>query len=74
MIELWSSDYTAPAGQNDIGNVTQFRVGLTRYLKGHNAAIKAGYEMTSSDSNIVGSGTNADDKTDAFVLGTYVTY
>jgi hypothetical protein len=61
--EMWSSD----AANND---VTQFRVGVTRYLKGHNANVKAGYEMTTGDGAILG----MEDSVDAFVLGFFTTY
>ncbi|MBZ0269576.1 OprO/OprP family phosphate-selective porin, partial [bacterium] len=63
--EMWTSDAT-----DDTGSVNQFRVGVTRYLKGHNANIKAGYEMTTSDQPILG----AEDSVDAFVFGLYTTY
>lgn len=63
--EMWSSDAT-----DDTGNVTQFRAGVTRYLKGHNANIKAGYEMTKGDNPILG----MEDSVDAFVLGFFTTY
>ena len=65
MFETWSSD-----GAGGTGNVDQFRIGLTRYLKGHNANIKAGFESTTSDVPILGT----EDTTNAMVLGMYVTY
>ncbi|MCA9751207.1 MAG: hypothetical protein KC591_03380 [Gemmatimonadetes bacterium] len=63
--EMWSSDAT-----NDVGNVNQFRVGVTRFLKGHNANIKLGFEQTSSDTPILGT----EDSVNAIVLGMFTTY
>jgi len=64
-VEVWSSD-----ADDDTGNATQFRIGITRFLKGHNANVKAGFEVTTADVPIIGT----EDTTNAFVLGLHTTY
>ncbi len=64
--EVWSSD-----GANDFGSYDLLRIGVSYFIKGHNANIKAGYEIFNSDQNF--SGTN-EDSIGTFVVGAYVTY
>ncbi len=62
--EDWSSDGTD-------GGYDLTRVGLTYFIKGHNANIKVGYESFNADENI---GSTNEDSIDTFVTGFYVTY
>jgi hypothetical protein len=64
--EQWSSD--AP---NDLGSYDAIRIGVTYFIKGHNANIKAGYEIFNTDQNITGT---TEDSIGTFVVGAYVTY
>lgn len=62
--EDWSSD-------GSTGSFDNLRIGLTYFIKGHNANIKVGYEIFDADKNF--SGTN-EDSIETFVTGLYVTY
>lgn len=64
--EQWDSD-----GANDLGSFDSYRIGLTYFIKGHNANIKAGYEVFNADENFTG--TN-EDSIKTFVTGLYVNY
>ncbi len=64
--ETWSSD-----GPNDQGSFDTLRLGVSYFIKGHNANIKLGYENFSADSDFTG--TN-EDSIDTLVTGLYVTY
>ena len=60
--EQWDSD-----GVNDAGSWQSFRLGLSYFIKGHNANIKAGYERVNND-------TPGEDDIDTFAIGFYMTY
>ncbi len=62
MYEQWDSD-----GANDAGDWQAYRIGLSYFIKGHNANIKAGYEKLTND-------TPGQEDIDTFVVGLYVTY
>jgi len=64
--EQWDSDAETGRGSYDL-----YRAGLTYFLKGHNANLKAGYEKLESDTAI---GATMEDSIESFVLGCYVTY
>lgn len=64
--EQWESD-----AAGDLGSFDAFRIGLSYFLKGHNANIKVGYEIFSPDTTITK--TN-EDEIETFVTGLYVTY
>jgi hypothetical protein len=64
--ESWSAD--APGGK---GSYDMYRVGLTYFIDGHHANIKAGYEQFEADAPI---GDSAEDAVGTFVLGLYLTY
>ncbi|PLX83212.1 MAG: porin [Desulfuromonas sp.] len=66
LYEQWSSD-----GPGDLGSFNALRVGLSYFLKGHNANIKVGYEGFSADRNLSGT---SEDSVDSLVAGLYVTY
>jgi hypothetical protein len=63
--EMWSSD-----DDNDVGSYKIFRIGVTYFLQGHNANIKAGFESMQSDVDL----TPEEDTVNSFVIGTYLTY
>lgn len=62
MYEQWSSD-----GVGDAGDWQSYRAGLSYFLKGQNANIKAGYEKIMND-------TPGQQDIDTFVVGFYLTY
>ena len=64
--ESWDSDAASGKGGFDM-----YRIGLSYFIKGHNANIKAGYERLNADQNI---GSTTEDKIDSIVVGMYVTY
>jgi hypothetical protein len=64
--EQWSSDADADEGSYDL-----LRVGVTYFMKGHNANIKLGYEQFNADTPI---GATQEDTINSFVLGCFVTY
>ncbi|MBT3191911.1 MAG: hypothetical protein HN341_05090, partial [Verrucomicrobia bacterium] len=64
--ETWESDADDGTGSYDM-----YRVGLSYYIKGHNANIKAGFERLESDTTVLSS---TSDTIDSFVMGCYVTY
>lgn len=63
--ETWGSD-----AANNFGSFDALKLGATYFLKGHNANVKAGYEILNADWNITGT----EDKINTFVVGLYVTY
>jgi hypothetical protein len=63
--EQWNSD--AP---DDTGSWDAWKVGLTYFVKGHNANIKLGYENWKSDQPFSGT----EDTITTFLLGFYITY
>jgi hypothetical protein len=62
MYEEWNSN-----GDNGAGSWDALRFGVNYYFKGHNANVKAGYEIVSND-------TPGEDDIDTFVVGIYLTY
>jgi hypothetical protein len=65
--ETWNSD----AEGSDLGSYDSYRVGVTYFLKGHNANIKAGYEQFNAKENFSGT---SEDSVGSFVIGLYTTY
>lgn len=65
--ETWDSD--SPTG--DFGSYDLWRLGVSYYFKGHNAAVKVGYEEASLDENYSGT---TEDSRGTFVVGFYATY
>jgi len=65
--EKWSADAAANGGDYDA-----YRIGLSYFLKGHNANVKIGYENISTDYTF--SGTTSEDSIGTFLVGLYVTY
>lgn len=65
-LESWDSNTT-----NGLGDYDAYRIGISYFLKGHNANIKLGYESFDPDINF--SGTN-EDSLKTILLGIYVTY
>jgi len=67
LYESWYSD-----ASDDLGTWSAWRVGLSYFIKGHNANIKVGFEQFRSDQNI---GRISDDKNiESFLIGFYVSY
>lgn len=64
--EQWNSD-----AADDTGSYDLYRVGMSYFIKGHNANLKAGFERAKAESTF--SGTD-EDTIDSFVVGCYVTY
>jgi hypothetical protein len=62
LYEDWDSD-----GNNDAGDWSAYRVGLSYFFAGHNANVKVGYENT--DNKTPGS-----NDIQTFVLGAYITF
>jgi len=66
LYECWYSD-----ASDDAGSWSAWRVGLSYFIKGHNANIKVGLERFSAAEKIGGS---ADKNIDTFLIGFYVSY
>lgn len=67
LFERWDSD-----ASDDVGSWLAWRVGVSYFIKGHNANIKVGFEQFRADQNIGGI---ADDKNiESFLIGFYVSY
>ncbi len=66
LYESWYSD-----ASDDAGSWSAWRVGLSYFIKGHNANIKVGLERFSAAEKIGGS---ADKNIDTFLIGFYVSY
>jgi hypothetical protein len=64
--ETWDSD-----DSDDVGSFDTWKLGVSYFLKGHNANIKAGYEQFKSKENI---GSSEEDTVGTFLVGLYVTY
>jgi hypothetical protein len=73
--EQWDSDAdsTSHPGAPDTGSIDAFKVGLTYFIKGHNANVKVGYESYNSDEDIIGAPAN-EDSIDTILVGFYMTY
>lgn len=65
--EQWSSD-----AADDLGSYKSGRIGLSYFIHGHNAAIKAGYELFKADHNFTQ--VAQEDTIHTFATGLYVTY
>ncbi len=65
--ETWDSD----SADND-GSWDAAKIGITYFLKGHNANIKLGYEAFTSDKPLIAGGT--EDSINTLILGFYITY
>lgn len=63
--EGWTSD-----SATDRGTYTAFRVGLSYYIQGQNANVKAGFESFKSDNEFIA----GEDAITSFILGTFITY
>ncbi|MCG6945945.1 MAG: OprO/OprP family phosphate-selective porin [Deltaproteobacteria bacterium] len=64
--ESWYSD-----ASDDVGSWSAWRVGLSYFIKGHNANIKVGFEQFRSAQDIGGA---ADKNIESFLIGFYVSY
>lgn len=64
--QSWDSD-----AADDRGDFNVYQVGLTYFIKGHNANIKVGYERFEAEQDIAPTGK---DTIDSFVTGLYITY
>jgi hypothetical protein len=64
--ESWKAD--ADSGK---GTYVMYRLGVTYFIDGHHANVKAGIEQFEADANI---GTSNEDSVTSFVLGLYLTY
>ena len=64
--EVWESD-----GVADEGSWDAWKVGITYFVKGHNANIKLGYESFTADRPFAG---GTEDSIDTLILGFYITY
>jgi hypothetical protein len=66
LYENWYSD-----ASDDLGSWSAWRVGLSYFIKGHNANIKVGFEQFRSDQDIGGV---TDQDIESFLIGFYVSY
>ena len=66
LYESWYSD-----ASDDLGSWSAWRVGLSYFIKGHNANIKVGFEQFRSDNDIGGV---TDRNIESFLIGFYVSY
>lgn len=66
LYESWYSD-----ASDDLGSWSAWRVGLSYFIKGHNANIKVGFEQFRSDQDIGGV---TDQDIESFLIGFYVSY
>lgn len=64
-VEQWNSDATG-----NVGSYQSFRVGITYFLQGQNANLKAGLESFKPDVPP----TTSDDSFNSIVVGAYLTY
>jgi hypothetical protein len=64
--ERWDSD-----ASDDVGSWLAWRVGVSYFIKGHNANIKVGFEQFRADEKIGGT---ADKNIESFLIGFYVSY
>jgi hypothetical protein len=66
LFELWDSD-----ASDNVGSWSAWRVGLSYFIKGHNANIKVGFEQFRADEKI---GSTADKNIESFLIGFSVNY
>ena len=66
LFESWSADSDSGKGSYDL-----YRLGVSYFIDGHHANIKAGVEQFEADAPI---GTSNEDSVTSFVLGLYLTY
>jgi len=66
LFERWDSD-----ASDDVGSWSAWRVGVSYFIKGHNANIKVGFEQFRADEKIGGT---ADKNIESFLIGFYVSY
>jgi hypothetical protein len=66
LYDTWSADAAGGKGSFDL-----YRVGVSYFMKGHNANLKIGYESFSADANI---GSSNEDSIGSLVVGLYTTY
>jgi hypothetical protein len=64
--ESWDSDDSTGLGSYDL-----YRAGLSYFIKGHNANIKAGFERMETDAPISGT---TEDSVNTFMIGCYLDY
>ena len=71
MFEMFSSDH-----DDDVGSFSTIRLGLTHFLAGHNANIKGGVEIFSSDAPLTvdGDGNTLEDSVVSGIVSVNVTY
>lgn len=65
-LESWTADADSGKGSYDL-----YRLGLTYFIEGHHANVKAGVEQFEADAPI---GSSTADSVTSFVLGVYLTY
>ena len=66
LYDSWSADAASGKGSFDL-----FRVGVSYFMKGHNANLKIGFESFNADANI---GSSNEDSIQSLVIGFYTTY
>jgi hypothetical protein len=66
LFECWDSD-----ASDDVGSWSAWRVGVSYFIKGHNANIKVGFEQFRAAEKIGGA---ADKNIESFLIGFYVSY
>jgi len=66
LFESWDSDTS-----DDVGSWSAWRVGVSYFIKGHNANVKAGFEQFMADEKIGGT---AAKNIESFLVGFYVSY
>ena len=66
LFERWDSD-----ASDDVGSWAAWRVGVSYFIKGHNANVKMGFEQFMADEKIGGT---ADKNIESFLIGFYVSY
>lgn len=69
-LQPWASYQTWDATDSQ-GDFDVFQIGLTYFIKGHNANIKIGYERFEANDNI---GATNEDTINSLVIGFYITY
>ena len=66
LYDSWTADAAGGKGSFDL-----WRIGVSYFIKGHNANLKIGYENFSADANI---GSSREDSIGSLVVGLYTTY
>jgi hypothetical protein len=64
--ETWNAD-----AEDSLGDYDMFRIGVTYFIDGWNANVKAGLEHVEADATIQGT---SEDSLDTFALGTYISF